>query len=156
MKLLYGHDQAVSEWVSRNIAYLNGQPFGPCSAIGVQSSDGDLMAGVVFHDYQPKFRTMQVSMAAVTPKWATKNIVRLILSYPFLRCGVNKVWVACAHTNVRPIRFCKGLGFTQEAVLAYQFDSAHAVILRMLRKDYLKTYEVDPNGQIGTLAATGT
>ena len=153
MRLLYGQDQAVAEWVSRNIPHMAGAAFGPMAAIGVTSQEGNLLAGVVFHDYQPKFRTMQISMAAASPKWATRNTIRLLLSYPFMRCGVEKVWTAMPHTNERAIRFNKGIGFVQEAVLAYHFGSSHAVICRLLRKDYLRIYEVVPDGKIDTLRA---
>ncbi|HAM49001.1 MAG TPA: hypothetical protein DCO73_14805, partial [Alphaproteobacteria bacterium] len=61
-ELLFGLDQAVSEWVAERIPHMYGQRFGPCAAIGVVSN-GKMLAGVVYHDYQPEYGTIQLSMA---------------------------------------------------------------------------------------------
>lgn len=155
MKLLFGDDENIAQWVCEHLPQYEARGFGAFSAIGVVSESGEPLAGVVFNEYKPQFRTMQITMVATSPRWATRNIVRSILAYPFLQVGVNKVWTATPHTNERALRFNKGIGFTQEATLAYQFGKSHAVICRLLRKDYLRLYEVDHGQQI-KLAATGT
>lgn len=110
--------------------------FGPCTAIGVINGRNEPLAGVVYHDYQPEFSTMQVSMAAISPRWAMRGIIRELLSYPFDQVQVNKLWAALPHTNERAIRFIRGLGFTQEAVLGRHFGKTHAVICRLYKEDY--------------------
>lgn len=140
MRLLFGHDAVVSTWVARHIPHMAGD-FGPSSAIGVVDESGNPMAGIVFHDYQPNYGTIQLSAAAESPRWATRNVISAILGYPFRQLMVHKVWTATQHKNDRAIRFNKGIGFTQEATLKDHFGRGdHAIICRMLKKDFERRY----------------
>ncbi len=155
MNLLFMADANVAAWTAARIPHMHGGEFGPCKAIGVVSNDGKMLAGVIYHDYQPTAETIQLSMAADSPRWARKGVIRGLLHYPFEQIGVQKLWTATPHTNERAIRFNKGIGFTQEAVLAHHFGhKKHAVICRMLKVDYEKRYARNElNGEALTLAA---
>lgn len=147
MRVLCGHDADVAEWVAHRIPHVNGIGFGACKAIGVVSQQGQLMAGVVFHDYQPTCGTIQLSCAAETPRWASRNIVREILAYPFVQVGLNKIWTATPHENERAIKFNKGIGFRPEATLRHQFGpKRHAVICSMLRHEYVRLFDGQVQG----------
>lgn len=147
-KLVFGHDSEVAEWVARNIPSLAGQKFEKFSAIGVVDANDEALAGVVYHDYRPKFRTLEISMAAVSPRWASRGIIRALLSYPFLQIGVNKVWTASEHTNARAIKFLKGIGMTQEGVMRHQFGPKnHAVIHGLTRVEFDRLFLRNENGQ---------
>lgn len=138
MKLAFGFDREIAGWVTERLPHVN--DFGDCRAIGVISG-GQLIAGVVYNEYQEQYGTIAVSVAADTPRWAAKGIIRAMLHYPFQQLNVNKVWSAMMHTNERAIRFNKGLGFTQEAVLKDHFGiGQHAVITRMLKSDFTRRY----------------
>lgn len=141
MNIIYGQDEVILSWVKQRIPHVS--DFGPAKALGV--FDGELIAGVVFHDYQPEYKTMQVSMAASTPKWASRGTIRELLAYPFIQLGIQKIWTATPHTSERVIAFNKGIGFKQEAVLARHFGDSHAVICRMFLKDYERIF----NGRKG-------
>jgi RimJ/RimL family protein N-acetyltransferase len=141
VRLLFGYNAEVAEWVYRHIP---GMPRGFANpvAIGVMDAEGVRpMAGVVFHDYEPEFGTIQLSAAAVSPQWASRNIIKTILQYPFEELKVQKVWTATKHSNARALKFNEGVGFTREATLRDHFGlGAHAVICRMLSKDYRRLY----------------
>jgi RimJ/RimL family protein N-acetyltransferase len=140
VRLLFGHDQIIADWVARNIPHM-ATGFGPATAIGVVDQRDQPMAGVVFHDYQPAYGTIQLSAAAISPRWATKRLVSDILRYPFGQLGVHKVWTATQHENARALKFNEGVGFTREATLRDHFGpGVHAVICRMLMKDYRRIY----------------
>jgi RimJ/RimL family protein N-acetyltransferase len=99
------------------------------------------MAGVVFHDYQPEFGTIQLSMAADNPMWARRENLRGLLSYPFEQLGVHKVWTATPHDNEAAIRVNLHIGFKKEATLAHHFGlKRHAIICRMLKPDYNRIF----------------
>lgn len=141
LKLVYGRDQSVAKWVAERIPFVGARGFGPCKAIGIVANDGSEIAGVVFHDWQPQFKTIAFSIAAARPLF-TRNVVHALLRYPFEDCDVMKLWTATPHRNERAIRFAKGAGFTQEAVLSHHFGKEHAVINRMFLKDYQRLYGV--------------
>lgn len=141
--MLIADDQtmAIQNWVAHAIPHVGPQGFGPAQAMGVVSDREELQAGVVFHDYQPEYGTMQVSVAASTPMWAKPDHIKAIMAYPFEQIGVYKLWSAIPHTNERAIKFNKHIGFKQEAVLAHHFGhKVHAVITRLYQPDYRRLY----------------
>jgi RimJ/RimL family protein N-acetyltransferase len=136
--LLYGADAEVAEWTANLIPHV--EDFGPCIAIGVQSK-GRLIAGIVYNEYQPRYGIIQLSMAAVSPMWARKEIIAELLRYPFEQLGVYKVFTAILPDNAMAIKVNNHVGFKREAVLAHHFGKKrHAVIMRMLRPDYDRLY----------------
>lgn len=144
--LIYGHDAAVAQWVAQHIPDVLDDGFsGPVAAIGIATDH--LIGGMVYHDYQPKFGTIQLSMAATSPIWARWPIIHALLSYPFDQLGCFKVWTATAADNEKALKVNTHVGFTREAILAHQLGhKRHAVIMRMLRPDYLRKYG-DAHGQ---------
>lgn len=152
MKLLCGRDAGIAAWVASRIPHMHGGDFGPCSAVGVLTDKEELLAGVVFHDWQPSYRTIQLSMAAESPRWARRGIIRGLLSYPFAQLDARKVWTATPHTNERALRFNKGIGFKREAVLARHFGAEHAVICRMFKHEYERRFlRNERHGQANSL-----
>lgn len=140
MRLVYGQDSAVAAWTAERIPHVRGGGFGPCAAIGVANGDR-LLAGVVYHDYQPDCGTVQISMAAVNPRWAKREIIAGLLAYPFLQMGCYKVWTAIPADNALAIRVNIHIGFTREAVLAHHFGKdRHCVICRMTKPAFERRF----------------
>ncbi len=132
---------AIAAWVGKRIPFVGEQGFGNCVGASALSNDGKVLAGVVFHDYQPQFSTLAFSIAADSPRWATRKIVHQFLAYPFEQAKVDKLWTATPMSNERALRLVKGVGFTREGILARHFgEFGHAVISRMFRSDYERLY----------------
>jgi RimJ/RimL family protein N-acetyltransferase len=145
LPLLHGPEltAALAEWAAERIADVGPQGFGPCWAVGIVRG-GTLAAVVVFHSYDPHAGTAQVSIAADTPKWASRQVIGAILGVAF--CGrlgapVRKVWVMVAHTNARALRCVKRIGFVREAVLREQMAArTHGVIWGMMAREWHRRY----------------
>lgn len=45
--------------------------------------DGRMVAGMVFHNWNPDAETIEVSGAALTPRWATRTVLREMARYAF-------------------------------------------------------------------------
>lgn len=142
-KLLFGHDAQVAAWVAERIPHVRGGSFGPCVAIGVGSeAAGRLYAGIVYHEYNAKAGTVQLSMAAESPLWATRNTIRALLSVPFEQFKCFKVWTATPHHGSRALKVNEHIGFKREATLAHHFgQGVHAIICRMLAPDYVRRFK---------------
>lgn len=144
MKLLYGHNEEVADWVARRIPYIHrrmhesafGMAFGPSRAIGVIDAQGVLVAGVVYHGYDPWCKSIELSFAADTRKWLTRNLIRELMGYPFDTIGVNRV------TGVTPKRakaarvFLDKFGFKREGVARSGFGEDDAIISGLLAKEW--------------------
>ena len=126
----------LSLWAGERIPAVGDLGFGECQAAGVLRR-GALAAAVIFHEWQPRARTLQLSMAADTPQWATRDVIRGLFRYAFCDAGAHKLWTAMPAANERAIRFNLGVGFKREATLRHHFGpGAHAVICSMLEREW--------------------
>lgn len=151
MKVVATIGADVMDFVAKRMPLMFGDSIryaGPYQAIGVLDESNTLVAGVVFNEYQQTFGTIMVHLAADTPRWASRNVIRAILSYPFVQLKCRKVWGATPDHLTRVLRFNHGIGFVREAVLRHHYgEGRHAVITSMLASEYRKFY-IDPSGVV--------
>jgi RimJ/RimL family protein N-acetyltransferase len=138
-----GLTDALAAWAAARIPHVGDAGFGPCWAVGVLRDDA-LAAVVVLHDFQALHGTVQLSCAADTPRWASREVVAGILGMAFngARWPVRKLWTATASTNERALRFNRGIGFKQEGILRHHYaQGVHSVVCGMLASEYRRRYE---------------
>lgn len=135
-KLVFGHDERVAEWVRVRIPDVT--TFGPCRAIGVASpSRQKLWAGVVYNDFHPELGVCSISIASDYPRWVTREMLRRLLSVPFLQYNCRKLYVTVASDNARSLKFARGLHFCHEATLRHHYGrKRHALVLSMMRAEF--------------------
>lgn len=137
--LICGQTEIIKPWVQDLIPHVD--DFGPCEAIGVVEND-KLIAGIVYHDFQPKFGTVQLSMAAINPRWAKKQNIKDLLSIPFEQFECQKIWTLTPIKNEKALKVNIHIGFTKEGVLRHQFgELGHGVVCGMLKKEYYKLFK---------------
>ena len=112
MKLLFGHSDAVERFVAGLIPRC-ADGFGPCQAIGVIDNDGRLLAGWVWHGWDPSAETMEFSGASLTPHWMTQDILHKLFSYAFDEVGCQMVLTRNSESNKRLHRQLTRYGFTR-------------------------------------------
>ena len=143
--LVYGHDDKIAEWTAGLIPHVD--EFEKYIGIGYVRHDR-LIAGFVFNDYHSKFGTIQLSMAALSPMWARKDVIAEVLRYPFEQLGCHKVFTATPADNVKAIKVNAHIGFQKEAILAHQFGKKrHCVMMRMLLPDYNRLIRKEDHGK---------
>ena len=85
---VYGQDEIVAPFVAQLIPHCR-RGFGPnVKTIGV-ISDGDLIYGCVYHNYDPEAEIIEMSGAAIPHRqWLTRATLARLYAYPFLelRC----------------------------------------------------------------------
>jgi RimJ/RimL family protein N-acetyltransferase len=129
----------IATWVVTHLgspAHKTAEDFGQFRAAGV-SVDGMLVAGVVYHSWQPVYSHCEMTIYASSPRWATRGNIRALLQYPF-DAGCRRITATAGHRNDRSIRMLKRLGFVQEGVARHGFGDQHCVIFGLLRKDFDK------------------
>lgn len=145
MKILFGHSDALADIAAKLIPDMGDKGFGPCQALGVVSGydvNDRLEAVCVYHEYHPEHKTIMMSIAAYSPRWAQRGIIRALLSVSFRQYGVKKVWCITSINNKRCQKFLKGIGFKKEATLAHHLgEGVHAEIYRMMEQDFRARYE---------------
>lgn len=139
--LLFEADHAVGEWVASRIPHIRGSAdFGPFRAIGVVNG-GAILAGCIYHNWIEQYGHCEVSFAG-HGRWATRGIIRALLSVPFDQYGCRRISCITPHKgDVMAIDMLPRLGFTREGVLREFFaPKQHAVVFRLMRDEYRKRW----------------
>ena len=110
---LFGQSEAVCAFVAR---FGERVEFGNCQAIGFLSPQSVLEAGVVYHDWNPEAETIELSGAAIHPRWITRERCRLIFDYPFAQIGCQLLHVQTTPENNTVRRVFKALGGKEYAI----------------------------------------
>jgi hypothetical protein len=90
---VYGHDQVVADFVAQLIPACHGRGFGPAAkALGVIDGHGRLIAGIVWHNWEPEFGIIELSGAALPGSgWITRETLKRMYQYPFLELGCQMI-----------------------------------------------------------------
>lgn len=135
MKVVYDATPAVSQWVAHNIKDC-ARGFGECKALGVVSGK-DLIAGVVFHNWHPESETIEVSSAAVSPKWATRSILTELFGYPFSFCRM--VVARQSAFNERSRRLWRAFGATEYIIKDLRADGEAEIVATLHRSQWVNS-----------------
>lgn len=137
MLMVYGEDAFVANWVGERIDHMDsGADFGLCAAIGVMGSNERLIGGVVFNNWIPKTRNIEVSFASESPKWLTRNIICALLSYPYDQLKVQRLTAITPKRSASARRFLDSFGFKREGVVRRGFGDDDAIISGLLEKEW--------------------
>lgn len=109
MDIVFAQDAYVRDWVANQL----GQPGfagNYMNAFGV-AEDGVLIGGTVFHNYYPKEGVVEMSSAAISPKWLCRRMLRTIFTYAFdmLECQMAVIRVSA--DNTRMLNIAKAFDF---------------------------------------------
>ena len=134
---VYGASEIVSLWVADKIDDCP-RGFGECNAIGVKSSKG-LVAGFVFHNWSPECQTIEVSAAAIDPRWAQRSILTELLSYPFFDLQCRIVLARTAENNKRPLKLWRALGATEHVLPDLRAEGLNEVVSLLKKEAWQKS-----------------
>ena len=145
MKLLYGFDKMVCDWVASQLkSSLTGGDFEPCVAIGIVDDQEELVAGCIFNNY--RMGEVELTFAAKNPSWATRDILRQLFDYPFRQLCVQRITAFIAKPNKRARRVIEGWGFVQEGVKRKAIDGKDAIMYGCLPHE-ARFWSVTSNGK---------
>lgn len=145
MRLLFGQDAVVADWVAERIPLMkDGADFGLCSALGVVSETGELLGGVVYHGYQPRFRNIELSFASGSRRWLTREILCALLRYPFEQLDCVRVTGVTPRRATSARRFLKQFGFKHEGCVRRGFGNDDAIISGLLRTEWRRSKWAQP------------
>jgi RimJ/RimL family protein N-acetyltransferase len=109
---VYGHDQLVADFVAVLIPSVRERGFPKASkAIGI-IEDNKLIAGLVYHNFDPAAGVIEMSGAALPGRyWLTSETLRRIYDYPFLDVGCQMVLMRVEEKNTSLLRVLAAIGY---------------------------------------------
>lgn len=145
-QFVFGCDEELAQWCCAKVAWMDYSP--GMRAVGVAESDdpaAKILAAVVYHNYVPAkmvqgkewYNHVEVSFAASSPRFATRETIRSLLKVPFDQYKVRHVLVTIPSINERAMRFVKGIGFKPRGTLAdYYSKGVHACVFGLHRNTF--------------------
>ncbi|MGI9489349.1 MAG: GNAT family N-acetyltransferase [Geminicoccaceae bacterium] len=130
-----GIDGLIGDWVTDQLDLPAGS-LSPCAGIGV-TYRGSLIAGVAFNNYRPyqSGAVIDASIAATSPRWATRTVLRDFFSYPFAQMKVTRLQVVCRKSNKHARKFVTRLGFRMEGVARRLWDGKYDAVVYSMMPD---------------------
>jgi len=123
--IIYGQTERVARFVADNIPGCS-RGFGPCQAVGFEK-DGRLVAGVVYHNWNPETGVIEISAASTCRNWLNRDNLGEIFGYPF-RIGCRLVVARIAEGNNRARRIWRSLGSDEYIIPALRSPHEAEVI----------------------------
>ena len=115
---VYGHDEVVAHFVAQLIPSCRERGLPKASkSIGViemdEQGEGQLIAGLVYHNWDPDAGTIEVSCAAIPGKrWLTRQTIRRIYEYPFEQLGCQMLYGRVDADNEQLLRQLAALNYS--------------------------------------------
>ena len=135
--LLYGADNEVSEWVSKQFSETPDY-FKPCRAIGIVNNK-QLIAGIIYNNQESSFGIpymLEMTIASIDKRWATRHNLKALFSYPFIQLRLKRVNTRCDSQDQGVMMFNKRLGFVEEGRHRKAFSNgSDAISFGMLKEE---------------------
>ena len=130
--IVYG--QAAHDFVARVIPGCE-RGFGACQAIGF-IENGEIVAGVVYHNWSPETGVIELSAGSITRKWLTRPRLSLIFGYPFHVVNCRMAIARIAESNHRARRIWRSLGADEFVIPALRSPTEAECIFTLSRETW--------------------
>lgn len=127
-------DDRLLGWIAARIPGVDADNWkGFARALGLVV-DGEIIAAMALGGWERG--NIEVSFAADSPRWATRDTIRRMMAWPFQQLNCHRVTTRIAKSNHRAIRFNLGLGFRQEGIIREGWGPGEdAILLGLLRSE---------------------
>jgi RimJ/RimL family protein N-acetyltransferase len=132
MRIVRG-DESLRAWMLERLPAVS--DYGAGEYLGVIGEDARILAGLAYYNYTG--HSIEMSIAAESPRWCRKGIVRALLAYPFRQLGCARVTAVVHESNEKSAKLNDGLGFVREGFLrSAAKDGGGLIIYGLTKQDY--------------------
>ena len=85
--------QAIEKFISMR-AWNKPREFGLGRALAI-ADKGTVIAGLIYHNYDPDTGVIEISAASDSKRWLTKPVLRAMFEFPFVGLGCQAVALRC-------------------------------------------------------------
>lgn len=134
MTPIFGHDETVSRFVAGHIEGCE-RGFGKCKAIGVVH-DGQLVAGIVYHNWNPESAVIELSAAGTDRRWLSRPVIKAMFGYPFDQIGCQMVVLRVSERNGVMCGIARRFGFREYRVPRLRGRDEAEIIFTLTEEDW--------------------
>jgi hypothetical protein len=110
---VYGQDQIVAQFAAMLIPHCRRGFGASCTTMGVADDKGALIAGFVYHNWDPEAEIIEISGAALPGShWCTPTTLAHLYRYPFLGLNCQMIVQRVPASNERLLRQFAALNYT--------------------------------------------
>lgn len=104
-----GLNRALGEWCAAQIGQP--RPFQePYVTMGV-FDDANLIAVILYNNFQPEAGVIEFHGAGTTPRWLSRPVLKAMFEYPFEQLGCQMVVTRNSERHTRLLRILTAYGF---------------------------------------------
>ena len=130
-EIIIGFNGFVGRWISNQLQIILHPED---TSIGLLSPKGDLIAGVLYQDFNRSNIVVHIA-AEAGGAWMNRKFLRMIFDYPFNQLGVKRLTAPVAAKNMQSRRFVEHLGFVAEATLKDALPDDDLILYCMRREN---------------------
>ncbi len=130
--MILGHSDAVKAFVAQLIPGCE-RGWSDGKAIGF-TENGALVAGVVYHNWSPEKRLIEISAASTQRNWLNRERLKAIFAFPFDELNCRLAVAQIAESNTRARRIWRSLG-AMEIVVPELRSPTEADVLYLLKAE---------------------
>lgn len=105
-------------------------------ALGFGNEIQGIVAGIVYHNYQPENKSIELSAYSLCQKWFTKHNLNVTMQYPFNQLGLRLIHAQFSMNNEKSKRLFKALGASLVSLPDFYQDGENAVIAILKKQDW--------------------
>lgn len=100
----------VEAFISRKIFGTAQAMLGDTAMVSMNAA-GDALGAALFQNFYRSFGTIEISAAAVSPRWLSRSVLFEMFTYPFDQLGCQAVILRCDPENAVMQRIATAYGF---------------------------------------------
>lgn len=112
IEMTWSEPERVCAFVAAQPGFDRNLEFGECQALGFLI-DGELVAGVIFQNWNPRSGTIEISAGATDPRWMARKSLQRIFGYVFDDAGCQLCVLQVSERNDRMRSIARRLGFDE-------------------------------------------
>lgn len=113
--------------------------FGPASALGFANDTG-IVAGVVFHNWEPDSGVIELSSYSGRRSWLTKGRLHEVFGYAFNGLGLRMCIARTAADNARVVRIWRALGASQHRLPDLRGEGQDEIVCLLRKQDFYNKF----------------
>lgn len=121
----------VAAFVAHGLGYSTG--FGNSKGLGYANETEGIVAGVVYHNWNPASQVIEISAYSSRRNWLNKSRLRAVFSYPFDQLNCRMCIARISEKNTRTLRIWRVLGADFHTIPDLRADG-EAEVVAVLRR----------------------